>query len=154
LSDDVDTWRGIGLRLRDEVLAALPGWLHRQVRETLDRQAIEHPPDLAETIADAADRASRFVGPRLTELVNADPDEARGTPLSVLRGALRFPTEVLDAAGASPVRRDDMARWSVPEDRYDLCPANLGDLSPEAFELGIAWGAGKAHIHLQRHRPT
>ncbi len=44
----------------------------------------------------------------------SDIDEQRTTPLALIRGAVRYPTEVLRAAGVPPVERDRFAAAGVP----------------------------------------
>lgn len=154
IQEDLAAWRRIGEDLRAAVGAAVPSWLERIVGGVLATQQITPEGSFPQDFQAMAERTSRFVDTGLETLFAADPDEQRGTPLGVLRAALRFPSELLDAHGAVAVRRDDMARWSVPEDRYNLCPANLAELSDEAGQLGLAWGAGKAHIHLKRRRAS
>jgi hypothetical protein len=87
----------------------------------------------------------------LRTLLETDIDAQATTPLSVLRHAVRYPTEVLRAAGVPPVRRDAFAESSFPDDDYDLAPASLADVDPDLVELGLAWGAAKAMAHRRRH---
>ena len=56
------------------------------------------------------------------------------------------------AAGVPEASRDREAVRFQPEDVYDLAPASFADLAPELHELGISWGAAKAHVHLRRRR--
>ena len=85
-------------------------------------------------------------------LLETDVDAQAGNPLAVLRSLVGYPTEVLRAAGARPVARDDFAVRSFPEDVYDLSPATFADVDPELHEPGLVWGAAKAHVHLARRR--
>jgi hypothetical protein len=109
-----------------------------------------------ESIRDAVDRAGQAavadVGRRVGDLLALDIDEQWTNPLSIIRSAIRYPTEVLAEVGAAPVPRDDQARRFMPDDVYDLAPAAFADLHPDLHDLGIRWGAAKAHIHLQRRR--
>ena len=79
-------------------------------------------------------------------------DEQRTGPLAVIRTAVRYPTEVLAAAGVGPVQRDEFAERSFPDDVYDLAPASFADLDPALHEPGLVWGAAKAHVVLARRR--
>ena len=79
-------------------------------------------------------------------------DEQRQNPLSILRGAVRYPTRVLRAVGAQPVARDEFDERSFPDDEFALTPAAFADFGPAVHEAGIMWGAAKAHVHLQRRR--
>ena len=72
----------------------------------------------------------------------------------MLRDAVRYPTEVLRAAGAPAVDRDRFSTDRFPDDDYDLTPATWSDIDPSLLDLGIAWGAAKAFVHRQRHRST
>jgi hypothetical protein len=94
------------------------------------------------------------VGPQVRALVEADIDEQRTTPLSLLRGAVRYPTEVLRAAGAPPVDRDPIQARLLPDDVYDLSPATFADVDPALAEPGMLWGAAKALAHRRRHEPV
>jgi hypothetical protein len=85
-------------------------------------------------------------------LLASDIDDQRTGPLAVVRGAVRFPTAVLEQAGVPPVERDPFAVRQFPEDLYDLAPATFGDLDPTLHEPGLTWGAAKAHVHLARRR--
>lgn len=125
--------------LIEAVEAALPGWVRRCVGEVADS-------------ADAERAALAYVLPRLRALLAQDIDEQRTNPLSILRTAVRFPTAVLKAAGVPPVPRDDFAIRSFPDDLYDLSPANFAALGERVHEAGMAWGAAKAFVHLQRRR--
>ncbi len=99
-------------------------------------------------------RAARSeVGAELRELLERDIDDQRTNPLSVLRGAVRFPTAVLRAAGVPPVVRDDFAERAFPDDIYDLSPATWRDVDESLHEPGLVWGAWKAGEHLRRRRP-
>ena len=72
--------------------------------------------------------------------------------MTLLRAAVRYPTEVLRAAGVPGVVRDEQQERLFPNDVYDLAPANFADVDPALAEPGLAWGAAKAYIHLQRHK--
>ncbi len=140
--------------LADAVDAALPGWVMRSVERVLRAQDRVLDGDVAAAAADAGRRAAAEVGGAVRRLVAADVDAQTTTPLSLLRGAVRYPTEVLRAAGATPVRRDDFAVRNFPDDDYDLSPASFADLDSSVQDPGIAWGAAKAHIILRRRRST
>jgi hypothetical protein len=109
------------------------------------------PPSVAAAAAAAGQRARDEVMPRLRTLLAADIDDQRTTPLAIVRDAVRYPTEVLAAAGVAPVQRDDFAVRAFPDDAYNLAPATFADLDPNLAEAGIAWGAAKAFEHKRRH---
>jgi hypothetical protein len=92
------------------------------------------------------------VGARVRTLLRTDVDEQRTTPLALLREAVPYPTAVLAAAGVPPVERDQVDEDMFPDDRYGLSPATWSDIDPALTDPGIAWGAAKAWVHLQRHR--
>jgi hypothetical protein len=92
------------------------------------------------------------VGSRVRALLLADIDEQWTTPLAILRReAVRYPTEVLQAAGVPPVVRDRGAEDLFPDDLYDLVPASFADLAPDLADAGLRWGAAKAFEYKRRH---
>ena len=96
----------------------------------------------------------RRSGPRCGPCWRLDIDEQRSTPLTLLRGAVRYPTEVLRRAGVEPTgERDDVRVRLFPDDVYDLSPAAFADVDPRLTEPGLVWGAAKAYEHLRRHKP-
>jgi hypothetical protein len=137
--------------LFDGIEAAVPGWVERCVeRRLLDYRGSPDPEVMSS--AEAAGRHARDeVGERLRALLETDIDAQSTTPLTLMRQAVRYPTEVLRAAGVPPMRRDPFAEKSFPDDDYDLAPASLTDVDPELVELGLAWGAAKAMAHRRRH---
>ena len=135
-------------RLASAVEVALPGWVERSVARRL--------PGADEEVRAAASaagaRARDEVGAEVRTLLELDIDEQRTTPLTLLRAAVRYPTEVLRAASAPPVERDRAQERLFPDDVYDLTPATFADVDPDLAEPGLAWGAAKAFTHLRRHR--
>ena len=123
---------------------ALPRWVDGAVTSRLGRPA----PDEARA---AGARARAALVPRLQALLEQDVEAQRTNPLAILRDAVQYPTEVLQAAGVAPVERDDFQRGRFPDDVYDLVPTSFADFGPEVAEAGIAWGAAKAWTHRQRH---
>lgn len=145
------------LRSYAETLAAgieatLGPWVERSVAAIAEAWR----PGLATELADAARRAGgralTEVGPKVRDLLAADVDRQRTSPLALLRGAVRYPTEVLAAAGVPEVVRDEFAERAFPTDVYGLAPAAFADVSPSLHEPGLAWGAAKAHVVLARRR--
>ena len=130
--------------LADAVDRALPAWVEAAVARHLGDRL---PPDATE----AAQRARSDLVPRLRALLATDLDEQRTNPLALLRDAVRYPTEVLRAAGVAPAERDDFERDRFPDDAYGLTPATFADFGPEVAEAGMVWGATKAWMHKQRH---
>ena len=139
--------------LADGIEEALPGWVERSVERVLEQQR-----GLADEVTMAAARAAgeqarADIGARVRALLEADIDEQRGNPLSILRQAVRYPTEVLRRSGVPPVERDRFSLEHFPNDDYDLTPASFADIHPSLVEPGVAWGAAKAWTHKQRHSP-
>jgi hypothetical protein len=137
--------------LADGIDAALPGWVERSVDRLMMAWAGTVGPDVVAAAAAAAERARTEVVPRLRALLAADIDDQATTPLAIVRQAVRYPTEVLTAAGVPAVPRDQFAVRAFPDDTYGLTPATFADLDPGLAEVGIAWGAAKAFEHKRRH---
>jgi hypothetical protein len=139
--------------LADGIDAALPGWVERSVARLMVAWLGEVPDGVAEAARAAGEAARAEIGGEARALLEADIDEQAGTPLTVLRRAVRYPTLVLRAAGVPPVERDRFAAAAFPDDDYDLCPGSWADVDPGLTDLGIAWSAAKAFEHKRRHRP-
>lgn len=137
--------------LADAVAEALPGWIVRCVERIAVAYFGSLDPAMAEAGRAAGDAAALDVIPRMRRLLATDVDEQRANPLSLLRGAVRYPTEVLRQAGVPPVERDDYALAQFPDDDYDLTPTSFAEVDPALVAPGVAWGAAKAWTHRQRH---
>lgn len=146
--DDLARLDAVADALADAVEAAVPGWVERSVaaRVPLLTGAVRA------AAADAGRRAVADVGPQVRALLAIDVDAQQANPLALLRAAVRYPTEVLRAAGVEPGRRDEFAERAFPDDVYDLAPATWADVDPSLHERGIVWGAAKAHVVLARRR--
>lgn len=142
-----------GTALASAITVALPGWVERSIQERYVAWAGRSTRELTEAAVEAGVRAAAEVGPELQALLAADIDEQRTTPLTLLRGAVRYPTEVLRRFGVPPVARDRFTVERFPDDLYDLAPATFADVDPDLAEPGIVWGAWKAMAHKQRHGP-
>ena len=94
-----------------------------------------------------------LIAPRLVELLAADVDAQRGTPLTILRAAHRPLTEKLRAHGVPEVKRDPSDIAAQPDDVYGVAPRAFSDLGPEVHDAGIRWGVTKAFAHRARHQP-
>lgn len=140
-----------GRALAQAIEAALPGWVERTVRQRLTDAGLDAGHDVVRATGEARDAAVREVGAAVRALLDTDIDLQATTPLSLLRGAVRFPTRVLADAGVPPVVRDEVQERLFPDDLYDLTPATFADVDPALAEPGLIWGAAKAHAHLQRH---
>ncbi len=152
-SSDEAAFAAISAELLETVARTLPGWVERVVRERSTEAGIAFDESTRAAASAAAAEAVAEVVPRLQVLLATDIDEQRTNPLTVLRGAVRFPTEVLATLGVPPRDRDDFAARAFPEDVYDLSPAAFADIDPELHEPGLRWGAAKAYVHLRRRRP-
>jgi hypothetical protein len=139
--------------LADGIEAALPRWVESSVARISTAWAGSVPEEVMTAAADAGLRAQQEIAPRIRALLLADIDDQRTTPLAILRAAaVKYPTEVLRAAGVPPVQRDSFVEQAFPDDIYDLAPASFADLDPALQEAGLSWGAAKAFDHKRRHR--
>ena len=143
---DAAALAGYATALADGIDAAIGPW----VVAAVERRSAGR--DLRGAAATAAQRAQEEVGSAVRALLARDVDAQATTPLALVRGAVRYPTEVLAAAGVPPVDRDPVAAEGFPDDVYDLTPGSLADLDPDLVEAGITWGAAKAHTVLRRRR--
>lgn len=142
-----------GGALAEAIEAALPIWVHSSVSRIMIAWTGTVPAEVEKAAEAAGLRAQVEVGGRVRDLLARDIDDQGSTPLSVLRSAVAFPTEVLQAAGVAPVERDEFRVQAFPEDLYDLTPASFADIDPSLPEVAMAWGAAKAMAHRERHRP-
>lgn len=138
-------------RLARGVDRVLAGWVVRSVERLVAAWGGEVPDSLRRQAEQAGERARAEVGGAVLALLGSDVDDQRTTPLALLRGAVRYPTEVLRSAGVPPVQRDRFAEEAFPDDAYDLTPASFADIDPSLAEDGLAWGAAKAFVHKRRH---
>ena len=137
--------------LADGLDAHLAHWVVRSVERLLVAHRGSVDPSVMAAARTAGEQAQADVGARVRALLEADIDAQRTNPLSILRDAVRYPTEVLRRAGVPPVERDDFSTARFPDDDYDLTPASFADLDPALAEPGFGWGAAKAWAHKQRH---
>lgn len=150
---DLARLAAIAEALADGIEAALPGWVERTVERLVVAWTGAPAGHAVRAEAAAAGRAAAAdVGPRVRALLATDVDAQRGTPLALVRGAARWPSEVLRAAGVPEVVRDEFAERAFPGDVYDLAPATWADLDAALHERGLVWGAAKAHVVLARRR--
>jgi hypothetical protein len=138
--------------LADGIEEALGPWVARCVRTRIEDSGGVFTAEVRDRAAAAGRAAVEDTVPRIRALLELDIDAQPTGPLSVVRSAVVFPTDVLRAAGVPPVERDDAARTMFPDDDYDLTPASFAELDPALTEAGIVWGAAKAHVHLVRRR--
>ena len=146
-----DQLRAYADELGRGIEAALPSWVERSVERVMTAWSGTVPDAVRQAAAEAGARAGREVGGPVKQLLAADVDEQPTTPLALVRTAVRYPTEVLRAAGVPAVARDRFSERAFPGDTYDLTPASFADLDPDLAEVGLAWGAAKAFVHKRRH---
>jgi hypothetical protein len=125
--------------------AAIIGWVERSLVDRL-------PSESAELATAAAVRTHEAVMPVLRALLLSDVDVQSAGPLGILRNAVGDATDVLAAAQVPRPRRDEFAARNFPDDPYDLGPATFDDVDPALHEVGLRWGAAKAHLVLTRRR--
>ncbi len=139
--------------LADGVEEALPGWVASAVVRHLGGDLPDGlPEDFEDRVIAAGREAADDVGSRVRELLALDVDEQWTNPLTLIRTAIRYPTELLREIGAPTVSRDEQSERFYPDDVYDLIPASFAELGPAVHDLGLSWGAAKAHVHLRRRR--
>jgi len=146
----------LGAALAAAVVAAMPGWVEREVARVTDAWVAAGGsvvrPAVSAAAGAAGRRAAAAVAHDLEALLSADVDAQATTPLAVVRGAVVFPTAVLADAGVPAVERDRFAEERFPDDVYGLVPGSLGALDPALADPSLAWGAAKARAHRARHR--
>ncbi|MDZ7675532.1 MAG: hypothetical protein U5K30_10745 [Acidimicrobiales bacterium] len=151
-SDDLARYAEVCDTLVETVAAVVPGWIERLVTERVRAWRGEVNEEVAATAARAGTAARDDVVPALRALVDTDIDDQRGNPLALLRGATSHAHAVLADAGVPEVVRDQFAERSFPDDVYDLVPASWDEVDPSLHEIGITWGAAKAHLFKARRR--
>lgn len=132
--------------LRDRLLAAYRPHVSRR----LAAAELATPPGWEEALI----AGEAWLREALDALLQAPFVEQRRGPLEVFQEAMRFPTAALEAGGAPPLARDDVARAALPGDHYELAPASSRELGEEAWLAHIAWGAAKAKAVAPRVRPA
>jgi len=142
-----------------EVLAAaieraIGPWVERSVVRIMEAYAGAVPEDVAADAGRAAAEATASVSAETRRLLALDGGRQPTNPLSVLRGAVRYATAVLQRAGVPPVVRDEFRERVFPDDSYDLAPASWRDIDESLHEPGIIWGAWKAKTVMDRHHPA
>lgn len=137
--------------LRSALVGAVRPWLVRSVLTVAASQGLDQAAARA-AAEDMADEVAPAVLADLDEVLLTDVDSQRTNPLAVLRRHVVGPTAVLDAIGASPVRRDEREEAIHPDDRYALSPATWADVDESLREPGLVWGAWKAATILTRRR--
>lgn len=139
-----------GAALLEAARRVVPGWLRRITVDAARRGGVDQA-QLELRIDAVVDRASEELLARLADLLATDVDEQRTTPLTLVRAAVREPTQLLLELGAvPPPSSPDAGRFA--DDVYRLGPATWSDVDPSLHEPGLAWGAWKAMTVLARRR--
>jgi hypothetical protein len=154
MTDDDAALARYGDGLVRAVESAVGEWVQASVGKVLRAQGRSIDDETAALIRTAGNDATVSVVAQLRAVLAQDIDEQRQNPLSILRSAVRYPTQVLLAVGARPVERDEFDERAFPDDVFALTPAAFSDFGPGVHDAGITWGAAKAHVHLQRRRAS
>ena len=141
-----------GAALADAVEQVLADWVVRCVLGRCADAGVAVSDDVRARAVAAGEQCRSQVVPELRALLGADLAEQRGTPLGILRSAVRCPSAVLEELGVPHVVRDEFDERADPDDVYALAPAAFADVDESLTGPGIAWGAAKAHVHMARHR--
>lgn len=139
-------------RLADGLDGAVQDWIVRIVQQRLPADWSHHDhPRLWTQMSDVAAQIHDQVIPTLRNLLATDVETQATGPLGVLRSAVGPANRLLADAGVPRPKRDPVAESMFPDDLYDLGPANFDDVDPALHDIGLLWGAAKAHVVLTRH---
>lgn len=150
--DDVAALRLHAAQLADGIDEHLATWVAGLVVERYQQWAGSVPAEVRAAARGAGDEAAAEVLPAVRDLLGRDVDAQPTGPLEVARRAVRPATDALRRAGVPPVVRDEVAERIHPDDDYDLTPGSFADIHPALRDLGLTWGAAKAHVILARRR--
>lgn len=145
-ADPIDV-SAYGRALAHAVLQVLPAWTQR-ILET-HTQSFD-----AAQLSNIVCTLTKKVELPLFELLTADIDGQRQSPLALLRTLMEPLTDELRRTGAPAVVRDSYDEAAFPNDVYALGPMAWSDFGEEVGEAGLHWGAAKAMAHRQRHEPV
>jgi hypothetical protein len=125
-------------------------WLRRVVTDAFERGGgePEHDSELDELITA---ECAHLLG-ALHDLLEADVDDQRSTPLSLYRAAVAGPNRWLASIGVAAPAAEPGATPERTADPYRLGPAAWSDIDPAMHEPGMTWGAWKAMTVLRRRR--
>ncbi|MGI9606959.1 MAG: hypothetical protein ACR2P0_12540 [Acidimicrobiales bacterium] len=133
MTHDDTRFREVGGELRAAILETLPAWIDDVMSEFLPADV---DPDRTQAVrSQVLEAAATSLG----RMVSADLDEPVSGPLEQVRQA------------AGPLQSWVTEHHGVA---VEIGPMAFTDLSPDVHEFGIAWGAAKAYLHLQRRNPT
>lgn len=142
---DEDKLAGYAEELRLGLVEHTAAWVEGVVRAHVDPAAA---PSLIDGLSGHVERVLGEV----TALLRTDIDAQRANPLAVIRSLVPPITDALQDAGARPAQRDPDAERLFPGDIFDLTPGAFSDVHADLHMPGLAWGAAKAHVHIQRRR--
>jgi hypothetical protein len=145
LADDEGALARIAADLGEALGRLLPEWMRRRA---LGAAAGVDPEALAAAIA----AAMGPLVPELERVLTADVDAGAGSPLAAVRAATGPLTSLLLEHGAEPTSRDAFDARAFPDDVFGFGPASFADIDESLHELGLMWGAARAHVHLRRRR--
>lgn len=149
---DLDALAGYATALGDGIAVAIGPWVERSVITVCENSGILVTGNLRQKAVAAGADATAAIAPKVQALLALDIDDQHMGPLELVRGVVRWPTEVLREAGVPQAHRDEAAKAMFPDDDYDLIPGSFRDIDPSLHEPGLVWGAAKAHVHLARRR--
>ncbi|HVF14686.1 MAG TPA: hypothetical protein VM942_08810, partial [Acidimicrobiales bacterium] len=81
--------------LAQAIEEVLPGWVERSVASVLAGAGMEPDDTLQRQAELLGARAAEDVGAAVRRLLSLDIDDQRATPLTLLRGAVAYPTGIL-----------------------------------------------------------
>ncbi len=154
VDDDAEAvYRDAARDLADGLDDTVRGWIVRVVNDRLpDEWPAARRDDMQPAISAVAEETHAEVVPRLRALLDTDVSRQAAGPLAVLRGCVGPANRFLDEIGVVRPDRDPVAASMFPDDPHDLGPANFDDVDPRLHDIGLVWGAAKAHLVLTRHR--
>lgn len=144
ISDD-DKLAAYAEALRAGLVTHTGDWVERVI---VAHVGPDRSPAIVASLMTDVDRALVDVG----ALLATDIDAQRANPLAMIRSLVAPITAALRDAGVASVNRDPDAQRLFPNDLFDLTPGAFSDVHPDLHMPGLAWGAAKAHVHIQRRR--
>ncbi|MBU6242059.1 MAG: hypothetical protein KJS66_09755 [Acidobacteria bacterium] len=146
------TYESATADLIDAIDKVVEGWLVRVAETVFVAGNGALTGDFRRAAQAAARDGATWTMTKLHDALEVDVDAQRVNPLQILRDAVRFPTELLVAAGIPAPQRDEFDVKINPDDVYGIGPAHWNDIDESLTEPGIIWGAAKASTVLQRRR--
>lgn len=138
--------------LYQAVTRAISGWISTQVAEIASMSIDETSQEFQSALADVTRQTHHVATQNLLLLLATDVDAQQSNPLHVLRASTSYATQMLQAFGVKPARRDEYEVRAMPDDLFSIGPLTWKDLGEEVHEAGISWGAWKAATILTRRR--